>query len=179
MHLYCKLWLYDGYWGPSTMCDFSLYWSGPGISSGVLYFNLWPIVIPCASWRRFRKHRRKANRRFVFFHLHKKIGDLLFFCDSWSFLSSHIALSYDVVCACWKSCHWLCTDEKSEFKLIDWGTNFVVYPALTIISSSCILFLQQSLGDLICLFIWYFNIIWGRFYLNLLVSIFIKLNDKT
>ena len=24
-------------------------------------------------------------------------------------------------------------DEKPELKLIDWGTNFVVYPALTII----------------------------------------------
>ena len=44
----------------------------------------------CASWRRFRKHRRKANRRFAFFHLHKQIVDLLFFSDSWSFLRSHI-----------------------------------------------------------------------------------------
>ena len=101
--------MYDGYWGPSTMCDFSLFWPGHGISSNAQSFNLWLIETPCASWRRFRKHRRKANRRFAFFHLHKQIGDLLFFCGSWSFLRSHIALSYDVVCACWKSCHWPCS----------------------------------------------------------------------
>ena len=30
-------------------------------------------------------------------------------------------------------------DEKPELKLIDWGTNFVVYPALTIDTNSFIL----------------------------------------
>ena len=34
--------------------------------------------------------------------------DCHYFSDSWSFPRSHIALSYDVVCACWKSCHWRC-----------------------------------------------------------------------
>ena len=104
------------------MCDFSLFWPVADNPSTRFSGNLFPIVTPCASWRRFRKHKRKANHRFAFFHLHKQIGDLLFFCDSWSFLRSHISLSYDVVCACWKSCHWPCSWWKA-WAQADWLGN--------------------------------------------------------
>ena len=76
----------------------------------------------CASWRGLRRHRKKANHRFAFFHLDKEIGDLLFSSDSWSFFRSHIALSYDVVFACWKSCHWPCSWWKA-WAQVDWLRN--------------------------------------------------------
>ena len=54
-----------------------------------VFFELDSFLIYVPPKGRFRKHRRKANRRFAFFHLHKQIFDLLLSSDSWIFLRSH------------------------------------------------------------------------------------------
>ena len=60
--------------------------------------------------------------------MHKQIGDLFFSSDSWSFLRSHIALSYDVIWVCWKSCHWQCSWWKA-WAQADWlGNKFCCIP---------------------------------------------------
>ena len=47
---------------------------------------------------------------------------ILGLCASWSFLRGHIALSYDVVCTSWKSCHWPCSWWKA-WAQADWLGN--------------------------------------------------------
>ena len=54
-----------------------------------VFFELGSFLIYVPPEGRFRKHQRKANRRFAFFHLHKQIVDLLLSSDSWIFLRSY------------------------------------------------------------------------------------------
>ena len=63
---YCECWIYSEYWGPIAIVGLASYWSRVGKSSTFLSPNLFPIVHPCDSWRRFRSHWIKANLQFAY-----------------------------------------------------------------------------------------------------------------
>ena len=62
---------------------------GKGRSSTHFSSSLLKLMIPCASWRRLKSHRRKANRRFANLNGKIQIDNLLFSCASWIFFRRH------------------------------------------------------------------------------------------
>ena len=65
------------FWGPSIKCDYDEYC--PCITKYSTRFsgNLIKLMILCNSWRRFRSHRIKANRQFVYLNGKMQICDFI------------------------------------------------------------------------------------------------------